>query len=260
VALSMVFVGSSGGPSASAAIELMHAAVATTSADTASMGLTAKVTMSSAGQTLSFQLDGSGVVDMKRHIATLTAHVSGLQLPPGLEMREIISGGSIYVGGSISQGHIPAGKHWMEEGVPSTSGISSATSSSFSSPSALLTSLATDGNSVTDLGTTTSNGVSYRQYRVVMSKAGILARLNRIHVSAEIRRSVAVLFMSKSGLNYVVSVGVSDHLIHAIQYSLTFNVKSVSMTMNATETFSDFGRTVAVTVPAASDVYVIKTP
>ena len=183
-----------------------------------------------------FALTGAGDFDNANRRGTMTVHanVQGLDM----QIDEVLDGTTIYLKSPLFGAALPAGKTWMKldlrklgtsQGVDLTQLMGQDPAQAFSQLQA--------SGQVTKVGDDTIDGVDTTHYRgkIDLSKLPQLAKLKG-------------LANAKYG-PYDVWIGKDDGYVRRVRTSYTVQQQAIAMTMS----FSDFGKDVSVTVPAASE-------
>ena len=239
-------LGTGGGQSASAAV---IDAVDSTMADQTAQ-LTFSGTVSTAGS--SIQESGSGPVDFTQNAFQLAGSVdAGGQHVP-LQIRFV--GGIEYVNAPGIAQELP-GKSWLSFDLSSLSGATGTYGATGLSgnPAATLRILGQNGATVTELGSSTRNGVQVDGYTVTVSPAALAADVDKAALPSWIR--AAVKQVSYGELDAKVYVD-GQGLLRSVTVTTQATVGSSGpYTMAFTETFSGYGSTVAdISAPPAPEV------
>lgn len=181
-------------------------------------------------------LTGSGDFDNAKKSGQMTVHAN-LQ---GLDMQidEVMDGTTIYLKSPLFGAALPAGKTWMKldlEKVGKAQGVDLSQLMG-QDPSQSFAQLQASGN-VTKVGDETIDGVATTHYRGKID-------LSKLPAAAKIKG----LANAKYG-PYDVWIGKDDGYVHRVKSSYSVGQQAFGLTM----TFSDFGKDVSVTVPAASE-------
>ncbi len=239
-------VGAGGGQNASAAV---IDAVDTTIADQTAQ-LTFSGTVSTAGS--SIRESGSGPVDFGQNAFQLTGSmdVGGQHVP--LQVRFI--DGTEYVNAPGITQELP-GKSWLSLDLSSLSGAPGAAGATGLSgnPAATLRILSQNGATVSELGSSTRNGVQVEGYAVTVSPAVLQADVAKATLPSWLRAAVkqvsygeldAKVYVDGQGLLRSVSVTTQETVASAGTDTVAFS-----------ETFSGYGSTVAdISAPPATEV------
>jgi len=188
------------------------------------------------------KITGSGDFDNSAHRGTMTAHASlgGIDL----QIDEILDGTTIYMKSPLFAATLPAGKTWLKldlEKVGKTKGIDFSALMS-QDPNQAFAQLQASGQ-VTDVGDETLYGVPTTHYQ------------GHIDISKLPQGAQIEAFTKAKYGPYNVWIGKDDGYVH--QIALTYSYVTPGMgrqTATITTTFSDFGKSVIVSVPSDADV------
>ena len=212
--------------------------------------LTFSGTVSAAGS--SVQESGSGPIDFSQNAFQLTGSVdAGGQHVP-LQIRFV--DGIEYVSAPGIGQELP-GKSWLSLDLSSLSGATGTYGATGLSgnPAATLRILSQNGATVTELGSSTRNGVQVQGYAVAVSPAMLEADVAKATLPPSIR--AAVKKVSYGGLD--AKVYVDGHgLLRSVTATMQETVASAGThTVAFTETFTGYGSTVAdISAPPATEV------
>ncbi|HMD46539.1 MAG TPA: hypothetical protein VKG43_10285 [Acidimicrobiales bacterium] len=229
---------------ASAAV--VQAVNQTESAKTAQLQLTGSVTVGST------QVDttGSGQLDLANHAVALTMNGSAAGQPVGLAI--------IYVDG-ILYAQVPGidqvapGKTWLSVD-PTSLGLATRAAPSIglgaNDPSALLQTLGQHGNTVTDVGPATVDGVSTEEYTVVINPAAASSAIDGSSLPQWLKQ--AADRFARQGGTYTVCIDGSGQL-RRLAFDMTLT-QPASAQVHEVMDFSNFGAPVSITAPPADQV------
>jgi hypothetical protein len=187
-------------------------------------------------------VSGSGDFDNTSHQGAMTAHatVGGIDL----QIDEILDGTTIYMKSPLFAATLPAGKTWLKldlEKVGKTKGIDLGALMS-QDPNQTFAQLQASGQ-VTEVGDETLYGVPTTHYRGQIDIA-------KLPQGAKIEAFTKVKYGP-----YNVWIGKDDGYVHQIALTYSYVTPGVGrQTATMTTTFSDFGKTVSVSVPSEADV------
>ncbi len=238
-------------PSPAAAKALVTSVQTSETAKTADVNLS--MTMSGVGGTGDITATGSGQVDFANNEATSTITYGGIPALQGTAMSEIIVGGTLYVSvPEISQ--VLPGKNWVSQtlgtagaimglqGVPDTSDVSG-----------ILKMLASEGNSVTDLGASTVDGSSVQGYQVQVSPDFLKQQLaNSSLPPAE--QQIAQSVVGDLGLSLDVYVDSTTDMLRRVDMSMSVSLAGQSVAVQVREDLNNYGTPVSITAPPAEQV------
>ena len=232
-------------------VKAVVASVATAEqARTAHVDLTVRATVSGTGVTSgTLTATGSGSVDFAGDAAQLSLHYAGPNLPSGLAISAIYSGGTAYV--SIPQiAQLVPGKSWISVPVSGASSIDPGTSN----PADLLHILASEGNTVTALGPSTIGGTAVQGYHVVVDPAFVRSRIGQLGLSPAEQQAVQQL-LADTSLQFDVFVDGAGRLSRvSVDVSGSLGTGGPGVTAQVEEDFSDYGAGVTISPPPASQV------
>jgi len=216
------------------------AAAKTAQAPSEHSTVTANVTVS--GQPVI--VTGAGDFDNKSHQGFMHADFSVSGLSGTVD--EVLDGTTIYMKSPLFSDGLPKGKTWLKldlQKALASRGIDFSTLLS-QNPSQTLAQLQSSGN-VTKVGDETIDGVDTTHYRGRIDPA-------KVPQGAKIE----ALTGAKYG-PYDVWIGNDDGYVHrmALSYSVKAQGSTARQTTDLTMNFSDFGKSVTVTVPSDSDSF-----
>jgi hypothetical protein len=226
----------------SPASAVLTAATTTQGLRSANMSMTETITGVPGSGTVT--LTGSGKVDFVAHEASFTMNVEGEHLSV------LSSDGNLFVSfPQISQ--LLPGKSWVSIPVGNTSSATGGAVSD-SDPTQMLQFLASRGNAVSTLGSSTIDGVPVVGYFVLINKSATEARLSSAGLPSSVVQAAEHFLESTGPISYKVYVN-SDNQLRAIDFSMP--VSGVSGALLSTRmTLSEFGTPVSVITPPASEV------
>ena len=188
-------------------------------------------------------LSGDGDFDQQKHIGAMHAQFSA----PGVDgaIDEVLSGTTIYMKSSLFSAALPQGRSWLKldlakvgkaKGINVSALLSQSPSRSLGQLQGL--------TKVTKVGTDTIDGTSTTHYRGHID-------ITKVPEGAKLEALTHATYTP-----FDIWVGNDDGYIRRFKFAVAYIVAAggdadFSLTMN----FSDFGKTVDVTEPAASDVY-----
>jgi hypothetical protein len=186
-------------------------------------------------------IDGTGDFDNTKKQGSMHADFSAGGLTGTID--EVLNGTTIYLQSPLLTSNLPKGKTWLKldlQKAMQSKGINLSALTT-QSPTALLSQLQAAGN-VTKVGNETINGAATTHYRAQID----LAKLPQ-------GDKIAALAHAKYG-PLDIWIGSDDGYVHRLHTEYTIKVaktpaQSIAMTMD----FSDFGKTVSVSVPSASE-------
>jgi hypothetical protein len=181
-------------------------------------------------------IDGTGDFDNAKKLGSTHADFSAGGLSGTLD--EVLNGTTIYLQSPLLTSNLPKGKTWLKldlrKAAPKGVDLSALTTQS---PTKLLSQLQASGN-VTKVGDETINGTATTHYRGKLDVSKLPA--------------VAALAHATYG-PFNIWIGKDDGYVHRIQTAYTIKVANASaQSIALTVDFSDFGKSVSVSVPPAS--------
>lgn len=194
-----------------------------------------------AGQAVT--LSGAGDFDNASHQGSMHVDFSVAGLTGTID--EVLDGTTIYLKSPLISGSLPQGKTWLK--IDLTKALASKgidlSSLLFQNPSQALAQLQSSGD-VTKVGDETVDGVDTTHYRGRIDPA-------KIPQGAKIQS----LTNARYG-PYDVWIGKDDGYVHRVVLAYSFKVQgakreAITMTMGV----SDYGKSVTVTVPSASESF-----
>jgi hypothetical protein len=218
---------------------------------------TADLVISGSGGTASdqFTISGTGAIDFGHNSLQLTANFS--MGADQLEEQEVYLNGVAYVNPGKELGQILPGKSWVSLNLgQQTSGSTSSslgggTGSLGNDPAAVLRALSQDGNTATDIGPSTINGVPVEGYAVRVDAAAIQKDIAQENLPAWLQQELQ--HVSNPSVDYKVYIDGSG-LLTRLTTVTTETVSGQAVSENFTIDFSDYGVPVNVTAPPADEV------
>jgi hypothetical protein len=184
-------------------------------------------------------IDATGDFDNAKKLGSMHADFSASGLSGTID--EVLNGTTIYLKSPLLTSNLPKGKNWLKLDLQKAGKARGIDLSALTtqSPTRLLSQLQAAG-SVTKVGDETINGTATTHYRAQLDVAKLPAK-------------IAALAHAKYG-PLDIWIGSDDGYVHRMHMTYTIKVaktpaQSVAMTMD----FSDFGKSVSVSVPAASE-------
>jgi len=241
--------GSAGAPMAARA--LVTSVQTTETAKTADVNFS--MSMSGVGGTGDITASGSGQVDLADNDATATINYAGVPALQGTAVSEVIVGDTLYV--SVPQNsQVLPGKNWVSQtlgtagatmglqGVPDTSDVSG-----------ILKMLASEGNTVADLGPSTIDGSSVQGYQVKVSPDFIKQQLANSSLQPA-EQQIAQSLVGDLGLSLDVYVDSTTDMLRRIDMSMSTSLAGQSVAVQVREDLTNFGTPVIITAPPADQV------
>jgi hypothetical protein len=181
-------------------------------------------------------VDGTGDFDNAKKLGSMHADFSAGGLSGTLD--EVLNGSTIYLQSPLLTSNLPKGKTWLkldlQKAAPKGVDLSALTTQS---PTKLLAQLQASGN-VTKVGDETINGTATTRYRGKLD----VAKLPRVAALAKATYAPVDIW-----------IGKDDRYVHRIHTAYTIKaVNASAQSIAVTVDFSDFGKSVSVSVPAAS--------
>ncbi len=181
-------------------------------------------------------IDGTGDFDNAGRRGSMHADFSAGGLSGTLD--EVLNGTTIYLQSPLLTSNLPKGKTWLkldlQKAAPKGIDLSALTTQS---PTKLLSQLQASGN-VTTVGDETINGTATTHYR------------GKLDVS-KLPKVAALANATYGPLD--IWIGKDDGYVHRMHLAYTIKAASASaQSIAMTVDFSDFGKSVSVSVPAAS--------
>jgi hypothetical protein len=220
----------------SAARAVRDAAAKTVAAGSEHARVAAKVSVG--GQDVS--LSGQGDFDTAKHVGSLHADFSLAGTQSSLD--EVSDGTSIYVRSPFFSAFLPAGKSWLALDLRTASSTLGAAASALLTldPAAVVGQLKALGN-VEDLGGEQLGGVQVEHYRGTIDPSKLSGSAGQAAQAA-----------GASFGPFDVWVG-GDGYVHKLRTSTSAGSSLQTAKTTLTMAFSDFGKTVSVSVPPASE-------
>jgi hypothetical protein len=181
-------------------------------------------------------IDGTGDFDNTKKLGSMHADFSAGGLSGTLD--EVLNGTTIYLQSPLLTSNLPKGKTWLkldlQKAAPKGVDLSALTTQS---PTKLLSQLQASGN-VTKVGDETINGAATMHYRAKLD----VSKLPNVAAPANATYGPLGIW-----------IGKDDGYVHRIHMTYTIKVANTSaQSIVVTVDFSDFGKSVSVSVPAAS--------
>jgi len=221
---------------------VLTAATTTQGLHSAHMSMTETITGVKGAGTITVPV--SGEIDFSSGSSSLTMTIDG-------EHVSVVSaGGTMFMNiPQISQ--LVPGKSWVS--VPEgSSGSAAGGALSGGDPSQMLRYLASEGNTVSAIGSSTLDGVPVQGYSVTVNKQAVDSELSRSGLSPSIVQSAESFLDAVGPITFKVYV---DSLNELREMDFSMAVPGVSgASVSAQLTFSDFGSPVAVSPPPQSEV------
>lgn len=192
-----------------------------------------------AGQAVT--LSGAGDFDNTSHQGSVHVDFSLGGLAGTLD--EVLDGTTIYLKSPLLSGSLPTGKTWLKIDLQKALASKGLDLSSllFQNPSQALAQLQSSGN-VTKVGDETIGGVDTTHYRGRVDPS-------KIPQGAKIQSLTNAKYAP-----YDVWIGKDDGYVHRVALAYSFKVRGAQReAITMTTGFSDYGKSVMVTVPPASD-------
>jgi hypothetical protein len=238
-------LGSSNTPALSPPSAVLKAAVTTQGLRTAQVSMTEKITPA---QGSPVTVTGNGSVDFSTRTSTFRMEVSGQSLSV------LSTGGNAYM--SIPQvAQLFPGKHWVSVPVGNTgSAVGGALSGG--DPTQMLQFLASQGNVVTSIGSSTIDGVAVQGYDVLINNAEAEVQLEHSGLPPSVVTAGVQFLKSTGAIAYKVYVD-SDNQMREMDFSMAVP-GAAGNSVSVQLTFSDFGESIAVSPPPASEVVTLQ--
>jgi hypothetical protein len=234
--------------SADAAVaDAVNSALASRSADVVISG-----SAQAAGTNIT--MAGTGSIDFQQNAMQMAINVTGG--PQKITEQAVYLNKVIYLNFGNDVGKILPGKSWLSLDLSQLSGGGAASSLGSGSPlssdpAAVLQALRQEGNTATDLGQSTINGMSVEGYSVRLNPAAIKKDIDQANLPAWMKQ--AAESVSNENVDYKVYVDSSGDLARlTTDLSLTASGTSIIEGMNMD--FVHYGATVNVTAPPAGAV------
>ena len=238
-------LGSSNPPALSPPSAVLKAAVTTQGLRTAQVSMTEKITPA---QGSPVTVTGNGSVDFSTRTSSFRMEVSGQYISV------LSTGGNAYM--SIPQvAQLFPGKHWVSVPVGNTISADGGALSG-GDPTQMLQFLASQGNVVTSIGSSTIDGVAVQGYDVLINNAEAELQLERSSLPPSVVTAGVQFLKSTGAIAYKVYVD-SDNEMRQMDFSMAVPGaagNSVSVQLS----FSDFGQSIAVSPPPASEIVTLQ--
>jgi hypothetical protein len=201
----------------------------------------------------SVALSGTGSIDFEQNAAQMTIKASGgLQ---DIQEQAIYLNKVIYLNIGNEIGQVLPGKSWVSLDLSQLSGGASSSlgnsSGLNSDPAAALQALRQNGNTVTDLGSSTINGTSVEGYSVHVNPATIKKAIASSNLPAWMKQATDNI--SNPDVGYKVFVDDSDHLAR-MTTDLTLTTGGTNVSESLSMDFVHYGTPVTVTAPPPAEV------
>jgi hypothetical protein len=201
-----------------------------------------------------FALSGSGAIDFGHNAMQMSLKVSGG--PEQITEQAIYLDKTMYLNIGNEVGQILPGKSWLSLDLGQLTQGNGATSlgnasSLGSDPAAALRALGQNGNTATDLGSSTVNGVQVEGYSVHIDPAAIKADIAKENLPAWMQQ--AVKSVSNPNVTYKVFVEGPGQLAR-MTTDTTATVRGLTVNEGVTMDFTHYGAMVSVTAPPAGEV------
>ena len=224
---------SSGQPSNMTPVAYVKSSAAKT-AQTPSEHVTLKGSLTVAGTLVT--IDGTGDFDNAKKLGSMHADFSAGGLSGTLD--EVLNGTTIYLQSPLLTSNLPKGKTWLmldlQKAAPKGVDLSALTTQS---PTKLLSQLQAAGN-VTRVGDETINGTATTYYRTKLD-------------ASKLPKVAALANATYGPLD--IWIGKDDGYVHRLHMTYSIKVANApAQSIAVTVDFSDFGKSVSVSVPAAS--------
>jgi hypothetical protein len=232
---------------------VLTAAESSLAARTANVALSMTMHVAVQGRTVDLTATGTGSVDFATGATDVSVTYGGLRELTGTQIREISTGGQVYVQFSgPAFASLGADGRWVT--VPVGTGPGSADGGlSQSDPSGMLQALAADGDTVTPTGPSTVDGVAVDTYHVTIDKAAAERRVAGAGLPPAASRA-AEQFLSGADLSMDVAVDPSGSTVRQVTVDLDASLGGLQATGSVVERFSDYGTPVSITPPPADQV------
>jgi Protein of unknown function (DUF2510) len=254
VVMAMVIVGVGAfllfgrGKSADAAVsDAVSSALASKTADL-------DVTGSGGAAGATIAISGTGAIDFGQNALQTSLKISGG--PTQITEQTVYLNKTIYLNLGNEIGQVLPGKSWLSLDVSQLTQGNADTSlggagSLGNDPAAALRVLAQNGNTATDLGPSTINGVNVEGYAVTISPAAIKAELANANLPAWLQQ--AAKSVSNPNIGYKVYVDGSDQLAR-LTTDLSETVSALTVHEAITMDFTNYGTAVNITAPPSGQV------
>ena len=247
----VVLVGIGRGPSANAAGAVYDAAQKTLAQRSAAVTVTG--TMNAAGRTI--PLTGAGTVDFAT--STMNLHLTMQMGGMSIVEHEVMVNGHLYLGMDIGGRDLSAlthGPHWLEMPVAQQSGQLTGGGD----PAAQLRLLASRGNTVVSLGTSTIDGTKVTGYEVTPTRDAMKQSMQQMIAAMKLTPAERQQFEQMAAALHVDPPTMdawfdSNGLLRKMRMKMSLS-GAVSVTGAVNMRFTDYGTPVHVTAPRKSDV------
>jgi hypothetical protein len=231
------------------------AVVAAVNSSVANRTANVVVTGSGGSPTATFTLMGTGAIDFGHNAMQLNVtYATGAEQ---LKEQAIYLNGVAYVNPGNALGHLLPGKSWVSLdlgqqalGSPSSS-LDSGTGSLGNDPAGVLHALGQDGNTATDIGSSTIDNMTVEGYEVHVDSATIEKDIAQETLPAWLREELQ--HVSNPSVDYKVYIDGSG-LLTRLTTDTTETVSGQTVTDDMTLDFLDYGVPVNVTAPPADQV------
>jgi hypothetical protein len=206
-----------------------------------------------------FTMSGTGAIDFGQNAMQMSLKISSG--PEQITEQAIYLDKTIYVNPGNEVGQVLPGKSWLSLDLGQLTQGSAAKSlgnggSLSTDPAAALRVLGQNGNTATDLGSSSVNGVHVEGYAVHVDPAAIKAEIAKENLPAWLQQ--ALKNVSNPNVNYKVYVDDSGRLAR-LTTDTTETVSGLAVTEGVTMDFIHFGAPVSVTAPPAGEVATFET-
>jgi hypothetical protein len=250
--IAIVVVGGGGPGSSDAAAQVIRGARTTLAEDTADLQITGS--FSANGQ--SVPVSGSGYADLSSGLETMTTSFDS----SGTTLQETVlqNGGAMYMQvmqnnqNSITQ--LLPGKSWVQ--LPDTESTPSGLGAGTSNILAQLQLLASRGNTVVSLGSSTMNGQSVSGYQVTITRKAMSNEIKQAEAKGGVAASAMKAALKNFSLNPLVLdvwLGTND-LVQSEKIVLSGSEGGVPIAGDLDIVFSNYGSPVTVSIPAANQI------
>jgi len=234
------------GPGTTADAAIVHAVDTAMAGNTADIDVTGSETVQ--GHSVTFS--GSGAVEFG---------TDALSMNLGLASQgQQITEQAVYLGGVVYESlpqiaQVYPGKSWVSLDL---SWLTQATGQGVGglggNPLAMLHALAVQGNTVTDLGTTTLDGSPVHEYGVTLDPTVIQHELAQANLPAWLQQAVSQVTVDSGSQKVYVG---SDGTLAGVRYSVVETVGSAGpVPVDESLTFSHYGTATSITAPPADEV------
>jgi hypothetical protein len=246
---------------------IAQAADATTHAGGARIAMSIQITNPS--QSASVVLKGSGDLNLDHQEGELVFQLGGHRgirasklkgLPGGkLNFTELFAGGNLYMSSPLFDGELPGGAKWLKldiTKIQSAAGFDTGSlAGAQSDPTQYLQYLRAAGASVKDEGRETVRGAPATHYSGVIDLSRAAEELpskDRAKLKAAMQKIIVATGASK----LPVEVWIDDHhLVRRMKMAMSLKIAGKQANSAIDYELFEFGPTLAVKVPASSEVY-----